>query len=185
MLIGKCSNDYQGFAAKKTVLKELYTMNKDKKNDELIEPSGRDEIDSSIANRKPFDFDTSEWFWTTKMTTYCCCFASTKCYRERKKRIKVFEEANKRLKGEIDMLRFIKTTRMLNLLLSVENITKAQLKHTKWFKAYNIDTEDLEMAFPDDDDVAIENFDPHTNYVDKKILEEITGKSVSDNEIGN
>ena len=59
------------------------------------------------------------------------------------------------------------------------------MKHTKWFKAYNIDTEDLEMAFPDDEDVAIENFDPHTNYVDKKILEEITGKSVSDNEIGN
>lgn len=74
----------------------MYTLNKHKKTDEgdeelVSEREGKEAVQSVMRRREAFDFDTSEWFWTTKMTKYCCCFKSLECFKKRKDRIKVYE----------------------------------------------------------------------------------------------
>ena len=69
-------------------------------------------------NRKQLDFHYIEHCLSSCMLFWCCCSCvkTKECYKRRKIRNDLIEEANDRLSSETDILHFVRTSRILNFV---------------------------------------------------------------------
>ena len=102
---------YEEFAYESAIRRRIYTQNKKKTHQRgsMVYENGeyQGELEDTILNRKSFEYFYSEYLATSCMLACCCCFRSRECYKRRKVRNDIFEEANDRLSGEIDILHFV------------------------------------------------------------------------------
>ena len=113
------------------------------------------------------------------MLLFCWCSrAQAKDWHKRHKlRNELFEEANDRLEGETDILHFIRTSRILNFI-TLYSLRRNQRQLVQYFKAYHLDEEELELPPekpPQSTEEMLRRFDPRTSLDDHRILYEITG----------
>ena len=89
--------------------------------------------------------------------------------------MEVHEQANDRLSGEIDLLDFIKTSRILRFITSY-SLRRKQRQLVQYFNAYHLDENFLQLPQekpPQSTFEMLEKFDPKKNKNDHRILFEI------------
>lgn len=98
--------DYQQFTLDKSLLKRLYTEDK-----ELIEeePDDKKELVSRILNRKKFRYSYCELIKLKLMKLFCCCNCCKKSfyYDKRMKRFESYQKVKETLTEEMDLLKLI------------------------------------------------------------------------------
>jgi hypothetical protein len=151
----------------------LYTTDKQRRDKKLNED--KQEIEARVLNRVSAFFPYMEHLRDKWLSILCCCFKCTDWYKHRKRKYAGHQEAFNRLGQEIDILNLIKTNRQTKLLTSVM-LRSHQRQLVQYFKNYHIDYDDLqapERREYKSIDHLLKKFDPDTNSVDKRILNEI------------
>ena len=93
----------------------------DEGGDDKIFAKYEQELGEEILNRQPLHFTYGEFITTQWLKALCCCCPCLKnqaWLKRRNMRVKIYEEASERLSGEIDILSFIQTSRILKFLAS-------------------------------------------------------------------
>ena len=116
------------------------------------------------------------------MLFWCCCSCvkTKECYKRRKIRNDLIEEANDRLSSETDILHFVRTSRILNFI-TLYSLRQNQRQLVQFFQAYHLDEEELELPPEKPPHSTIEmlrRFDPQHNIDDHRILYEITRRNL-------
>ena len=93
---------------------KLYTQDKDNFERVYYENAMyQQELEDVILGRKPLEFSYCEYIGTFYLAFCCCCGIKDRSwYKKRKQRVDIYKEASDRLSGEIDILDFIKTSRI-------------------------------------------------------------------------
>ena len=95
--------------------------------------------------------------------------------------MEVHEEANDRLDGEIDLLHFIQTSRILKFMTSY-SLRRNQRQLVQYFKLYHLDEDSLKLNLtkpPQSTHEMLHNFDPMINTKDHRILFEILNRKIN------
>ena len=73
-----------------------------------------------ILSRKPLEVTYSVFICSKFLNALCCCccLMRCKCFKSMKQKLDIHEEANDRLSTEIDILDFIRTSRILAFMTS-------------------------------------------------------------------
>jgi hypothetical protein len=178
MLIGFAVGGFQSFAYEASLLRLLFTRDKRKRKQHLIEEDDKREVEACILNREPNSFSYMDFLTNKFVATFCCCFSRTQWYKERLSKRKSQEEAFDRLSSEIDILNFIKASRTLKLLTSVM-LRKNQRQLVPYFSRYHLDPDNLKLPEnppPKSVGHLMKHFDPKDDAIDKRILYEITNR---------
>ena len=95
--------------------------------------------------------------------------------------MEVHEEANDRLDGEIDLVHFIQTSRILKFMTSY-SLRRNQRQLVQYFKLYHLDEDSLKLNLtkpPQSTHEMLHNFDPMINTKDHRILFEILNRKIN------
>ena len=90
----------------------------------------------TVAERGKYHYNYSEFFFTTLLNSYCCCFVSrSKWFKKRMKRVKRHEDACERLVNEVDIVQVLYSHRISQLLARL-TLKKHQRALVSSFKQY-------------------------------------------------
>ena len=175
---------FQDFAYETKLYRQLYTQNKKARSrgSAYGEDDYEQELEDTIMNRKQLDFHYFEHCLTRYMLVWCCCSCvkAMDCYKRRKIRKDLLEEANDRLSSETDILHFVRTSRILNFI-TLFSLRQNQRQLVQFFQAYHLDEDELELPAEKPPQSTIEmlrSFDPQHNHDDHRILYEITRRNL-------
>ena len=111
---------FQEFAYENKLYRHLYTQSKKRsiKSSLYAKDDYETELEDTIMNRKQLDFHYFEHCLSKCMIIWCCCSCVKvmDCYKRRKIRKDLLEEANDRLSSETDILHFVRASRIPNFI---------------------------------------------------------------------
>ena len=108
--------DYQEFSLDKSLLKQLYTEDKAHIEEEVVDDK---ELVSRILNRKVFNYSYCEQIQAKLLKLLCCCCKETQCYDRKIKRYESYVKVKEKLTGEMDLLKIIKDSRIIQLISEI------------------------------------------------------------------
>ena len=83
-------------------------------------------LKQTLGSKTVFHYPYREAWWMWLLSTCLCCFKNMQCYKRRKDRQKLFDDANARLNKELNLHTLLNTMRQIDFITEVMNLKTHQ-----------------------------------------------------------
>ena len=128
MVITFIMSGYESHKFRTSMISEIYTCSPDGPESE---PSPNKEhsdqvLKQILSQKSRFNYSYFEAYLTWLITSFFCCFRNMKCFKKRKDRQRLFNEASSRLNEELNLNTLLCTVRMTDFIAQVLHLKTHQ-----------------------------------------------------------
>ena len=141
-LLSGCLGGYSDFSLQYSLFSSVYMTSPPQTDSANDEKESKDLLARSVTESSPYSYGYPEYFLFSLLSLTCGrCLRTQECFKRRLNRINRYEDASERLENELDIVKLVKSMRILDFIARVvlKKHHRALVPHFKKHLIANLD----------------------------------------------